>query len=57
MQKPSPIFLKIKKINDEYDFYERKIRQIENSFAGDLKQEDAALLLDWISKNQMRVRV
>ena len=54
MQKPFPIFFKIKKINDEYDFYERKIRQIQNEFAGDLKQEDAALLLDWISINQKR---
>ena len=53
----TPIFLKIKNINDEYDLYERKIRMIQNEFAGDLKQKDAALLLDWISKNQMRVRV
>ena len=52
MQKPSPIFFKIKTINDEYDFYERKIRQIQNQFAGDLKQEDAAILLEWISIRQ-----
>ena len=51
---PSPIFLKIKSINDEYDFYERKIRQIQNQFAGDLKQDDAAVLLNWISINQKR---
>ena len=51
---PSPIFLKIKKINDESDFYERKIRLLQNEFAGDLKQEDAAVLLNWISTNQKR---
>ena len=54
---PSPIFLKIKKINDEYDLYERKIRMIQNEFAGNLKQEDAALLLDWISiRQKLRMR-
>lgn len=56
MQKPSPFFL-IKKINDEYDIYERKIRQLQNNFAGNLKQDDAARLLDWISINQkLRMR-
>ena len=57
MQKPSPIFLKIKKINDESDLYERKIRMIQNEFAGNLKQEDAADLLDWIAIHQkLRMR-
>ena len=57
MQKPFPIFFKIKKINDESDLYERKMRMIQNEFAGNLKQEDAALLLDWISINQrLRIR-
>ena len=41
---------------DEYDYYERKIRMIQNEFAGSLKQEDAALLLNWISTHQMRIR-
>ena len=51
-----PTFFKIKKINDEYDLYEREIRMIQNEFAGSLKQEDAALLLEWISTHQMRIR-
>lgn len=57
MQKPFPIFFKIKKINDEYEIYERKIRMIENEFAGNLKQEDATFLLEWISIHQrLRMR-
>lgn len=57
MQKPLPIFFKIKKINEEYDFYERKIRMIQNEFAGSLKQEYAALLLEWIAIHQkLRMR-
>ena len=54
---PSPIFLKVKKINDEYEIYERKIRMIENEFAGNLKQIDAAILLEWISiRQRLRMR-
>lgn len=57
MQNFSPIFFKVKKINDEYEFYERKIRMIQNEFAGNLKQEDATLLLEWISiRQKLRMR-
>ena len=57
MQKPFPIFFKIKTINDEYDLYERKIRMMQNQFAGNLKQEDAALLLEWIAiRQRLRMR-
>ena len=36
---------------DELDNYERKIRIIQNEFAGALKQDQAAELLNWISVN------
>ena len=36
---------------DELDNYERKIRVIQNEFAGSLKQDQAAELLAWIGGN------
>ena len=54
---PSPIFLKVKRLDDELDFYERKIRLLENEFAGNLKQVDAAILLEWIAiRQRLRMR-
>lgn len=45
IQNPIPFF-----IEKEYETYERKIRMIQNQFAGNLKQEDAVILLDWIGR-------
>ena len=57
MQKPSPIFLN-KTIDEEFEIYERKIRIIQNEFAGNLKQDDAVRLLDWIAINRrLRMRI
>ena len=39
---------------DELDNYERKIRIIQNEFAGALKQEQAAELLAWIGGNMRK---
>lgn len=45
MTTPTPFF-----IEKELETYERKIRIIQNQFAGNLKQEDAVILLEWIGK-------
>ena len=53
----SPIFSNQSKailFYDELDNYERKIRKIQNEFAGALKQEDAVELLAWIGENNAR---
>ena len=47
----SPLFSiedKTRAIENELNTYERRQRQIENEFAGALKQECAAELLAWI---------
>ena len=55
MKTQSPIFLnsdsKSILFYDELDNYERKIRIIQNEFAGALKQDQAAELLAWIGGN------
>ena len=57
IQKTSPLFSNEAKailFYDELDNYERKIRKIQNEFAGALKQDQAAELLAWIGGNMKK---
>ena len=51
---PTSLFSKSILFYDELDNYERKIRKIQNEFAGALKQDQAAQLLSWIGENNVR---
>ena len=58
MKTSSPIFLNYDSKSilfyNELDNYERKIRIIQNEFAGALKQDQAAELLAWIGGNMKK---